>query len=115
MKDKRVIRVKDPKLRKIRDEFRKLWSAVDDQLRREIQDELNSMRFDENGHRILISERSPENLEHYRSLQLAQSNLRARFKGSICMCTICGTMESDSITTAIIMHGSASTVSEMSR
>jgi len=90
MKDKRIIIIQDPKLRKIRDEFRMLWFAARNSLWEKLNNEMEDLRFDENNHRILISERSPENLKYYRLLQEIQSDLRENFKRSICICYSCG-------------------------
>jgi len=96
MKDKRVIKIKDPRLRKIRNEFRNLWSSAETVRWRGFGDEMEEIRFDKNDdHRILIEERSPENLKYYRSLQEAQQDLRENFRRSICMCYTCGRADLD--------------------
>lgn len=95
MKHKRIIAIKDPRLRKIRNEFRNLWSAAESAEWNKLGDEMEELDFDEEGHRIFINERTPENLKYYRSLQDTQSELRRNFRNSICMCRSCGRADLD--------------------
>lgn len=96
MRDKRIIKIRNFRLRKIRNELRLLWHSVSSSQWNKITDELEEMMFDKNdGHRVLISERSPENLKYYRSLQDERNQLRENIRMSICECASCGRADRD--------------------
>ncbi|MHA1670185.1 MAG: hypothetical protein ACTSV5_06345 [Promethearchaeota archaeon] len=96
MKDKRVIRIRDPRLRKIRNEFRKLWSAVDSSIWRRLRDEMEKLRHDEGGKLLGANEMEDKGtLNRFRSLQSKQQDLRMDFELSICMCATCGQLDVD--------------------
>jgi len=95
MKDKRVIRIQNPKLQKIRNEFRKLFDCwLDDEIYR-IDEEMDSLKIDSEGRRVAIVDRDAETLKKYRKLQETVANLTALGNQSILRCHTCGRTDKD--------------------
>ena len=96
MKDKRVIKIKDPRLCKIRNEFRKLWSAAESIEWRHFRAEMEKLCVDERGNFLDVDQMKERGvLKVYHSFQQKQQDLREDFKRSICMCYTCGRADSD--------------------
>ena len=96
MKDKRVIRIQNPRFRKIRNEFRLLWHAALDSRWNEIFDEIEEMSFDREGNRLDVNDlEASGSLGRLRFLQLAQSELAEKIRLSICQCATCGRADRD--------------------
>ena len=96
MKDKRIIRIKDPRLRKIRNEFRNLWFIHYESIYKRLSTEMRRLRFDGEGKLLGPDEmKDADVLNIYHSLQRSQQDLREDFKRSICMCYTCGRIDLD--------------------
>ena len=96
MKHKRIITIKDPRLRKIRNEFRNLWLAAYGAEWRRLNDKLEDLSFDEDENILTIADmRRIGTLERFRSLQKAQSDLDVALRRSICSCSSCGRADVD--------------------
>ena len=96
MNDKRIIAISLPRLHKIRDEFRSLWSAVEGKIWRELHVAMEKLSFDDANNLLSIDEMEKLGiLKRFRSLQERQRDLREDFNRSICSCYICGRNDSD--------------------
>jgi len=96
MRNKRVIKLRNPRLRKIRNEFRKLWSAAESAEWRRLRTEMRKLCFDEGGDFLTANQMKVIGiLKIYHSLQRTQQDLREDFKRSICMCYTCGRIDLD--------------------
>lgn len=96
MKDRRIIKIRNPLLRKIRDEFRLLWHAALNSRWNEIFDEMERIDSNENGRLLTVEEMEEYGvLERYRFLQVAKNELSMRIKLSICQCATCGRADRD--------------------
>ena len=96
MKDKRVIKIKDPRLRKIRNEFRKLWSAAESAEWKHFRAEMEKLCFDEEGNFLDVDQMKERGvLKIYHSLQRKQQDLTMDFGISICKCPTCGRIDVD--------------------
>jgi len=96
MKNKRIIAVKNPRLRKIRNEYRNLWSVAESAEWRRLNDEMEGLSFDEDENILTIDDmKRIGTLERFRSLQENQSDLRRAFRRSICKCSSCGRADLD--------------------
>ena len=85
MKDKRIVSIRDPRLRKIRDELREvLFQARRAELRK-IRDEMEEIDSNEEGDSIPMDELTPSQLKRFRELQRLESKNREIGKKSICM------------------------------
>lgn len=89
MKKKRTICIKDPKLRKIRDNFRDLWLEWGTTLWKELFDERRAIEYNESGRVKDPSEWSKEERAKIYMLGSEISRLRNFESASICMCTVC--------------------------
>lgn len=95
MKDKRIVSIRDPRLRKIRDELREvLFQARRAELRK-IRDEMEEIDSNEEGDSIPMDELTPSQLKRFRELQRLESKNREIGKKSICMCYNCGRADQD--------------------
>ena len=94
MKDKRIIRIQDPKLQKIRNEFRKLLLAWKNDLIRKLEEQRRALKIIE-GKRVAIVDRDAETLKKYRALQETVANIRAWASQSILRCRTCGQTDKD--------------------
>ena len=96
MKDKRVIKIKDPRLRKIRNEFRKLWFNWRDSIWDQLRGEMEKLRHDEEGKLLGADDMGDKGtLKRFRSLQSKQQDLTMDFGISICKCPTCGQIDKD--------------------
>ena len=95
MKDKRIVRVKNPKLRKIRNEMRELLLQARDADLNKITHEMELMEFDKDDNRITIDELAPSQLERFRRLQQMKYENREIGRKSICLCYNCGKSDQD--------------------
>ena len=90
MRDKRIIRVENPKFRKIRNEMRELLLQARDADLNIITHEMELMEFDKDDNRITIDELTPSQLERFRELQQMKNENREIGRKSICLCYNCG-------------------------
>ena len=91
MKDKRAIIIKDPKLRKVRNNLRAiLLRAVTDRL-------INLLDEREKLAGGAIDDLSPSELSQYRALQKQESQLSMSADKSICKCIACGKADRDMV------------------
>ena len=95
MKDKRIISIKNPKLRKIRNEFREVWLQVSDAERSKIRNEMKAIDSDEEGDSIPMNELAPSQLKRFRKLQQLENEIDEIGNKSICMCYTCGKPDQD--------------------
>ena len=95
MKDKRIISIKDPKLRKIRNEFREVWLQARDSERSKLGNEMKVIDSDEKGDSIPMNELVPSQLKRFRELQQLRNKINEIGKKSICMCYTCGKPDQD--------------------
>lgn len=95
MKDKRIISVKDPKLRKIRNELREVLLQARRAEWREIYDEMKEIDSNEEGDSIPMDELAPSQLRRFRELQQLENENRETGRKSICMCYNCGKADQD--------------------
>ena len=95
MKDKRIISVKDPKLRKIRDGLRMLLVQASSAEWNKIYDEMEGLRFDKDENRISVDDWTPSQLKRFRELQRLKNENRKMGEKSICMCFNCGKSDQD--------------------
>jgi len=94
MKDKRIIRIQDPRLQKIRNEFRKLLLAWKNDLIRKLEEQRRALKIIE-GKRVAIVDRDAETLKKYYELQETVANIRAWASQSILRCRTCGQTDKD--------------------
>lgn len=97
MKKKRTICIKDPKLRKTRDNLRDLWLAWGSKLWKELFDERRAIEYNENGSLKKSNELSKEERIRINALGSKISELRNFESASICMCTVCAKGDRDAI------------------
>lgn len=90
MKDKRIVNIKNPKLRKIRNELREVWLQARDAERDRIKNEMELLRFDEDENRISVDDWTPSQIKHFRELQRLKDEVEEIGRKSICMCYTCG-------------------------
>ena len=96
MKDKRVIKIKDPRLRKIRNEFRLLWLAATSSEWNQISDKMEKIGSDDKGKALSVNEMKEKGvLGRFRFLQNERSELDEKVKLSICQCATCGRADLD--------------------
>jgi len=95
MKDKRIICIRNPDLQRIRLNFRRVISLFRKVEWRKINNELEDMRFNNNGRRITLDEMSPKEVKRFRELQTMEADLDLIFSASIVVCDICGRLEGD--------------------
>jgi len=95
VKDKRIISVKNPKLRKIRNEMREVLLQARDAELDKITYEMELMEFDKDDNRITIDDLTPSQLERFRELQHLKNENREIGRKSICMCYNCGKPDQD--------------------
>ncbi|MHA1669336.1 MAG: hypothetical protein ACTSV5_02030 [Promethearchaeota archaeon] len=75
MKDKRIIRIQDPKLQKIRNEFRKLFLAWKNDVIRKFGKQRSAMRIGPDGKLIIDMDKAT--LKKFHELQETVANIRA--------------------------------------
>ena len=95
MKDKRIVRIMDPKLRKIRNEMREILNCF---LEAEWNKAFNNRKrllYGVDGKRRTIDDMSSEELQQFRVLQQKQNEIRKIGDHSICMCYTCGKPDQD--------------------
>ena len=95
MKDKRIISIKDPKLRKTRNELRELLLQARDTKRDKIKNEMKQLRFDKDDIRISVDDWTPSQLRRFRYLQQLKNEIDEMGNKSICMCYTCGKPDQD--------------------
>lgn len=95
MKDKRIISIKDPKLRKTRNELRELLLQARDTKRDKIKNEMKQLRFDKDNIRISVDDWTPSQLRRFRYLQQLKNEIDEMGNKSICMCYTCGKPDQD--------------------
>ena len=95
MKDKRIIRIQNLKLQKIRIEFRKLWLKWAIDTIHKLSKEMDSLKIYFEGRRINIVDRDADILRKYRELQETVANIKAWASQSILRCRICSQTDKD--------------------
>ncbi len=95
MKDKRIIRIRDPKLQKIRLNFRKVISLAHKVEWKKNHQMLNNIRSDSNGSSRSVDEMTSAELTRFRELQRREADLDLIFSASIVVCAQCGRLEGD--------------------
>ncbi|MHA1704110.1 MAG: hypothetical protein ACTSXH_16905 [Promethearchaeota archaeon] len=93
MKDKRIIRIQDPKLQKIRNEFRKLLLAWKNDVIRKLEEQRRALNIDPDGK--LIIDMDEATLKKFHELQETVANIRAWASQSILRCRTCGQTDKD--------------------
>jgi len=95
VKDKRIISIKDSKLRRIRNEMREVLNCF---LEAEWKNAFNNQKrflYNIDGKRRTIDDMSSEELQHFRMLQQKQNEIRKIGDHSICTCYTCGKPDQD--------------------
>jgi len=95
VKDKRIISVKNPKLRKIRDSLRELLFQASSAEWNRIYNEMKEIDANEEGDSIPMDELAPSQLKRFRELQDLKNKNREVARRSICMCYNCGKPNQD--------------------
>ena len=95
MKDKRTIRIKNPKLQKIRNELRKMWLAATAPRFKKYFDELEKIEKTERGY--WRKNFSPRQKQRAIELTEKQRELDRLINRSICQCPSCNASEKDMI------------------
>ena len=95
MKKKRTICIKDPKLCKIRDNFRDLWLAWGSKLWTQLHDKYVKIHYDRNRRPRHPNEYSEEEKENVKQLKAKMNELQNFESASICMCTVCNKGDRD--------------------
>jgi hypothetical protein len=95
VKDKRIIRIKDPRHQKIRNEFRKLFLKWGNDTIHKLEVQRRAMKINSEGKRVAIVDRDAETLKKYRELQETVANLTALGNQSILRCHTCGRTDKD--------------------
>ena len=93
MKDKRVIQIQDPRLQKIRNEFRKLLLAWKNDLIRKLEEQRRALNIDPDGK--LIIDMDEATLKKFYALQDTVANIKAFARQSILRCHTCGRTDKD--------------------
>ncbi len=95
MKDKRIISLKNPNLRKIRNEMRELLILARNTKRGKIRSEMKEISSNEEGDSIPMDELTPSQLKRFRELQRLESKNKDIGRKSICLCYNCGKSDLD--------------------
>ena len=85
----------DPKLRKIRDNFRDLWLAWGSKLWFELHDKYVEIHYDKNRRPRHPNEYSEEEKDEVKQLKAKMGELESCESASICMCTVCAKGDKD--------------------
>jgi hypothetical protein len=94
MRDKRIISIKNPKLQKIRNEFRESWLTIRYVRWKQNNDEMQRISTLD-GKRVGLDELPPETVKRFRELQQLNAHLNDISKRSICTCYNCGHSDAD--------------------
>ena len=97
MEKKRVIKIRNPKLKEIRNNLRTIFIKGVMVQWRILHDEIRRLRFDNLGNRKLIDDMTSEEQVRYRDLQKMESQLTDAIERSICQCYTCGKADQDMI------------------
>jgi len=97
MRDKRAIIIKDPNLRKIRNNLRTILLKAVSVRWRNINDKRRELKVGPNGSRRTINNFSEDEVKQYRTYQDQQSYLRDIADRSICKCITCGASDRDMV------------------
>ncbi|MHA1317943.1 MAG: hypothetical protein ACTSO4_17330 [Promethearchaeota archaeon] len=95
MKKKRTIAIENPKLRKIRDNFRDLWIKWSQDVRSNIRKSIHKINRNADGMPKALDEMTPKEQETFRKLRKKINEIRNVTRESICMCTLCGKGDRD--------------------
>jgi hypothetical protein len=95
MKDKRIIRIRDPKIQKARDTFRKVIFEAIRAESRSIHNEWRQIGSYNDDASKSVDDLTPKELKRFRELQTLENNLRALLRSSIITCSQCGRLEGD--------------------
>lgn len=95
MKDKRIIRIENPRLQKIRNEFRKLFLSWKNDIIRRLNKEMDSLMINEEGKRVGVLHMDGGTLKKFRELQETIADLTALGNQSILRCHTCGRTDKD--------------------
>jgi hypothetical protein len=93
MKDKRIIRIKEPRHQKIRNEFRKLFLAWKSDTIHKLEVQRRALNIDPDGK--LIIDMHEATLKKFHKLQETVANLTALGNQSILRCHTCGRTDKD--------------------
>lgn len=95
MKDRQYIRIRDPKLQRVRLNLRSVLSLVCKSESERIHEELENLRFNKKWERVTIDKMTESQVKRYREIQAYQNDLRERLRISIVLCDRCGTIDGD--------------------
>ena len=95
MRDRRAIIIKNPRLRKVRNELRKLFLKAVSREWNKLFDEKEKISKYKDGTVKSVKNMSASEEMHFRSLQNKQAKLRNISDKSICKCTTCGKADRD--------------------
>ena len=95
MKDKRVIEIKSPKLRQIRNTLRNIIYQVVRSERERSYKEWRKYLVNSGGTRRTIDDLSPEELTQFRALQNRENEISSMIDKSILKCVACGKGDRD--------------------
>ena len=95
MKDKRIIRIKDSRLRNIRNGLRMLLIRASSAEERRFHNEMNQIGSNDEGDPIPMGELEPLQLKRFRELQQLENESDDTVRRSICMCRHCGKPDQD--------------------
>jgi len=90
---KRTITIKNPQLRKIRDNFRHLWREVAHQFSMKLHDKENEIYY--NGYGKFKSKLTGEEIERVRNISRKLNEIRNLVDKSICKCRRCVRSDQD--------------------
>jgi len=97
MRDKRAIIIKDPRLRKVRDNLRRIFLEAVSLKWRELNNKRKQLKFNIDGTRRVLDDFSSDELQDYRAYQTQQNELRKLADKSICKCNACGKADRDMV------------------
>lgn len=97
MRDKRVIAIKSPKLRKIRNGLRMVFLKAVSAKWNELFDEMDKLSRYEDGTPKSVKKMTSIEEKRFRELQEEQSSLRSLAGRSICKCVTCGSPDRDMV------------------
>jgi len=95
MKDKRIIRIKNPRLQTIRNEFRKLFLGWKNDVIPRLNKEMALLMINEEGKRVGVMHMDEKILKKFRELQETVANLTALENQPILRYYTCGRTDKD--------------------
>lgn len=95
MKKKRTIRIRNPQLRKVRNQLRLLLIKAESVESMRLLEEMDALDRHKDGTIKSIDDLSPEELKRFRTLQKSESENRRIVRASICQCATCRQADKD--------------------